>query len=183
MRNPRLASVYAKSLIEVAQTQNQLDTVQADMQYVKGVCNASKEFKQLLGSPIISITKKSSILAAVLQNNVSPLSWAFITLVVKKQREGYLDQIADAFLTQYNEVKGIHEVTLTTAVAVDDAVKTEIIDFLKKETKFSNVKIQSKVNPDLIGGFVLEFNNNLIDASISNKLKQLKKQLTNAPVA
>lgn len=176
MRNPRLASVYAKSLIDLSQQQNSLDTSFADMEYILQVIKASKEFEQVLNSPIIKEDKKLSILAAIIQPNVSATSWAFLTLIVKKHREIYLQQIAEAFVQQYYVIKGIYEVELTTAIAIDESVKAEIVNKVKAETKFAEIKLTSKVDADIIGGFLLEFNNNLVDASVAHNLREIKKE-------
>lgn len=174
MRNPRLAGVYAKSLLDFAQNANQVDNVFQDMQYVKAATNASPEFTRLLSSPIIKDDKKASVVAAVLKDKISPASWAFITLVIQKNRAQYLDQIAQAFIEQYEAENGIHEVLLTTAIALDKATQDLVVNKLKGATQFEKVRLNSKVNPDIIGGFILEFNNKLIDASVSRKLNDLK---------
>lgn len=180
MRNPRLASVYAKSLIEVAEKQQQLDAVVKDMQLVKEACTSSKEFYSLLISPIISEAKKSKIVAAILKDKVSPLSWSFITLVLNKGREAYLDQIADAIKEEYNNKKGIHEVKLTTAVPADETIKNTIVNFLKQNGNFNEVKLHEVVDQNIIGGFKLDFDNNLVDASVSRKLADLRKEFANS---
>ncbi len=176
MRNPRLAGVYAKSLLDFAKNANQLDAVSQDMQYVKAACNVSPEFARLLASPIIKDDKKVSVVAAVLKDKVSAPTWAFLTLVIQKNRAQYLAQMAQAFIEQYDALNGIHEVLLTTAVAIDDNTQKMIVDRLKGSAQFDKVKLESKINPDIIGGFILEFDNKLIDASISRKLNDLKLQ-------
>jgi len=176
MRNPRLAGVYAKSLLDFAKGANQLDTVNQDMQYVAGVCKASPEFAHLLASPVIKDDKKASIVAAVLKDKVSVSTWAFITLVIQKNRAQYLGQIAEAFVAQYAAINGIHEVLLTTAIALDDNTQKMIVDKLKAAANFDKVKLNNKINPDIIGGFILEFDNKLIDASVSRRLNDLKLQ-------
>ncbi|PZP50616.1 MAG: ATP synthase F1 subunit delta [Pseudopedobacter saltans] len=178
MRNPRLAGVYAKSLLDFAQNTNQVVNVFQDMQYVKAVINASPEFTRLLSSPIIKDEKKSSVVGAILKDNISAASWAFITLVIQKNRARYLDQIAQSFIEQYEAANGIHEVLLTTAIAVDNTTKDLIVNKLKGVTQFEKVRLNSKVNPDIIGGFILEFDNKLIDASVSRKLNDLKLRFT-----
>lgn len=175
MRNPRLASIYAKSLIELAEKQSSLETAYADIQYIWQALRVSREFEQVLESPIIKSDKKTAILKAILQPNVSPLTWAFLTLVLNKKREAYLKQIAEAFVQQYNYVKGIHEVSLTTAVAINDKVLGQIMERVKSERNFAHIKLSTKVDPALIGGFVLEFDNNLVDASVSHQLRALTR--------
>ena len=176
MPNARLAGRYAKSILDLAIEQGQLEPVYTDMKYLQAVCNASSEFVNMLRSPIIKADQKNSILSAVLKNNVGVLSNAFIVLLVKKGRESDLHEIANTFIEQYNSMKGIHQVTLTTAVEISAEVKNSIEQKVKSDNSFTSVELTTKTDESLIGGFVLEFNNNLLDASISRDLKDIKKQ-------
>lgn len=179
MSNARLAGRYAKSLLGLAQEQGQLEAVYADMKYVHAVCAASREFVNLLRSPIINSDQKNSIITAVIKDKVSVLTNSFTVLLVKKGRESDLPEMATAFIEQYNALKGIHQVTLTTAVEVSDSLKKEIENKVKAENNFATVELTTKTNEALIGGFVLEFNNNLVDASIARDLKDIKRQFMN----
>ena len=176
MPNARLAGRYAKSILDLAIEQGQLEAVCADMKYIQAVCNASSEFVNMLLSPIIKADQKNSILSAVLQNNVGVLTNSFIVLLVKKGRESDLHEIANTFIEQYNAMKGIHQVTLTTAVEISADMKNSIEQKVKSDNSFASVELTTKTDESLIGGFVLEFNNNLLDASISRDLKDIKKQ-------
>ncbi|MGF7232280.1 ATP synthase F1 subunit delta [Arachidicoccus sp.] len=176
MQNPRLSAVYAKSLADLAIEQKKLDTIFSDMQYIKAVCGASREFVQLLKSPIIFADKKQAIINDITKGKVSDITAAFNTLLIKKGREGYLPQIADAFIEQYNKLNGINSVKVTTAVPLSEKNKNNILAKLKTEVGFDKVELETAVDADLIGGFVLEFNNNLVDASIARDLRDIKKQ-------
>ncbi len=179
MSNARLAGRYAKSLLDLAIEQGQLEIVYADMKYVQAVCKASVELVNLLRSPIIKADQKNSILTAVTKDKVSVLTASFNVLLVKKGREGELPEMANAFIEQYNALKGIHQVTLTTAVEVSDDIKKSIEQKVKSSNEFGSVELTTQTNPDLIGGFVLEFDNNLLDASVLRDLKDIKKQFLN----
>jgi F-type H+-transporting ATPase subunit delta len=176
MPNPRLASRYAKSLIDLSTERNQLEDVYSDMQFLKQVCKGSRDFVNLLRSPVVSADKKQSVINAVTKNNVSELTAAFIKLLINKGRESDMPEIVTAFIEQYNTIKGIHRVKLTTATAVSDELKNAIVSKVKKEANLQNVELESKVDDALIGGFVLEFNNNLVDASVLRDLKDIAKQ-------
>jgi len=176
MLNPRLAGRYAKSLIDLAIDRNQLEIVYNDMQYLQAVCKASREFVRLLKSPVISIDKKSSAIKAVTAGKVSELTGAFNILLINKNREFYLPEIADAFIDQYNAIKGIHKVKLTTAAPVSEDVKRSIVSKIIKETSLEHIELESAVREELIGGFILEYDNNLVDVSVQRDLRDLKAQ-------
>ncbi|MFM1929378.1 MAG: synthase subunit delta [Bacteroidota bacterium] len=179
MFNARLAGRYAKSLIDLATEQNQLETIYADMKYIQAVCKSNQDFVNVLRSPIIKADQKNSIINAITKDKVSLLTNSFTVLLVKKGRETDLPEMATAFIEQYNALKGIHQVTLTTAVDISEEVKKSIEQKVKAESQFSSVELTTKTDESLIGGFVLEFNNNLVDASIARDLKDIKKQFLN----
>jgi len=176
MPNPRLAARYAKSLIDLSVERNQLQDVYNDMQFLQKVTKASHEFVSLLRSPVVPSDKKQSIIDAVAKNNISALTAAFIKLLITKGRESDMPEIITAFIEQYNAIKGIHKVKLTTATAISDDLKNAIVAKVKREANLENVELDVKIDDKLIGGFVLEFNNNLVDASVLRDLKDITKQ-------
>jgi F-type H+-transporting ATPase subunit delta len=107
---------------------------------------------------------------------VSELTSVFSNLLVRKGRESDLPEIANAFISQYNSLKGIHQVKLTSAVPVSEELKNSIKERVQKANDFITVELETVVDQKLIGGFVLEFNNKQIDASIANDLREIKKQ-------
>jgi F-type H+-transporting ATPase subunit delta len=176
MLNPRLAGRYAKSLIDLAVERNQLEQVHADMQYMRSLIKGSREFASLLRSPVIPVETKGKALTAVTTGKLSEMTAAFNQLLVSKTRETVLPEIVEAFIDQYNIMKGIHRVKLTTATPVGEDVKASIVNKIKRDTTMRNIELETVVKEDLIGGFVLEFNNNIVDASLAHDLRLIKKQ-------
>jgi len=179
MSNVRLASRYAKSLIDLAAEQNQLETVYADMKFIQAICKSNQDFVNVLRSPIIKADQKNSIINSITKDKVSLLTNSFTVLLVKKGRETDLPEMANAFIEQFNQLKGIHQVSLTTAIEISEEVKKSIEQKVKAETQFGSVELTTKTDESLIGGFVLEFNNNLLDASVARDLRDIKKQFLN----
>ena len=174
MPNPRLASRYAKSLLDLAVQQNSLDTTLQDMQLLDRVCQTSHDFTNMLRSPIIHADKKHQIMTAIFGNSIHPVSLAFVTLLVNKGRESNLPEIAHAFIQQYNVMHNIKSVKLTTAVVIDENVKKSIMEKVMKGLANDSVQLKTEVDPSLIGGFVLEMEDKLFDASISKHLHDFK---------
>lgn len=176
MQNPRLAGRYAKSIIDLSVEKNQLEQVHNDMQYLQLVGAASRDFVAVMQSPVISSDKKANILDGIAKGKVSEMTHAFLRLLVTKNREFFLMDIIHAVIEQYNAIKGIHRVKLTTAVPVSESVKNTFEEKIKKEAGFDQILLETAVKEELIGGFVLEFNNNLLDASVARDLRDVKKQ-------
>ncbi|MFM2339117.1 MAG: synthase subunit delta [Bacteroidota bacterium] len=179
MQNPRLASRYAKSLIDLAIEKGQLEQVFADMQWLQAACKSSRDFVNLLRSPIIKGDAKHKILTAVTGGKIGELTAAFNALLIAKGREGKLPEIITAFIEAYKKHKNIQTVKLTTATAVSDSLKNEIVAQIKKTGGFENVELEQKVDESLIGGFVLQVGDKLVDASISYDLKHIARQFEN----
>ncbi|MBM3415372.1 MAG: ATP synthase F1 subunit delta [Bacteroidetes bacterium] len=179
MPNPRLAARYAKSLLDLSVEQGQLEAVYADMQWLQAVCKNSREFVSMLRSPVISSDKKEKIVEAVAKGKVSALTTAFTRLLAVKHRESFLPEIATAFINQYKAHKKIYTIKLTTAVPVSDAVKTKIIEQIRNTSEMRDIELETSVNSNLIGGFVLQAGDKLVDASVAYDLKLVARQFDN----
>ena len=179
MPNPRLATRYAKSLIDLAIEKGQLENVFADMKWLNGICKSNRDFVNLLKSPIIKGDTKKKIMEAVTGGRISELTAAFNRLLVTKGRESNLPEITSAFVAAYKEKKNIHTIKLTTATPVTSAVKDAIIAQVKKTSGYQNVELEEKVDANIIGGFVLQVEDKLIDASVAYDLKAVARQFEN----
>lgn len=179
MPNPRLAARYAKSLIDLANEKNQLEAVYSDMLFLQSVCRESREFLVLMRSPVVKADKKTAIVEAVTKGKISDLTAAFNRLLIGKGRESNLPEIITSFIDLYKQQKGIHTVKLTTAVPVTDEVRKQIIGQVQSQTSMTNIDLKTEVNEDIIGGFVLEMGDQLVDASVAYDLNKIKAQFLN----
>lgn len=176
MPNPRLASRYAKSLIDLAMETGRLDAVFNDLRLLESVCKESRPFVNFIKSPVINADKKEKIFHILFNDKISPLSDKFCKLLIKKRRENYLPEIAHAGIQQYRIIKNIRQVKITTAMPLEGALRQDIIEKIKTEIPDEHIELLAAVNEDLIGGFILETDNTLYDASIMRDLKDVKKQ-------
>lgn len=179
MSNPRLAGRYAKSLLDFALEQNQLDKVYQDIKILHGLCNTNPDFVNMLKSPVIKSDKKEKIVEAVIDGKVTPMTSSFFKLLINKAREYSLPEIATAFIEQYNELNNIHIIKLTTAVSVSDTLKDAIVNKIKSGGAYQKIELETAVKDELIGGFTLEIGDTLVDASILRDLNEVKKQFLN----
>lgn len=176
MPNPRLAGRYAKSLIDLAIEKSQLDRVYKDMLLLQNICKSNRDFVNLLKSPIVQADKKEKIFDAIIKNEVGELMAAFVKLLTAKGREIYLPEIAGAFIQQYKDYKNINIVKLITAVPVSDELKNSITNKIKSALNMEHIELNTEVKEEIIGGFVLEIDDKLIDASIAYDLSTIKKE-------
>jgi F-type H+-transporting ATPase subunit delta len=149
------------------------------MKWLQAVCKSNRDFVNLLRSPIIRPDAKKKIVEAVTAGKVSPLIAAFNNLLITKNRESNLPEIITAFIAQYKHQKNIHTVKLTTALPVSEAVKKAITEQVKKAGGFENIELEEKIDENIIGGFVLQIGDKLVEASIAYDLKEIARQFEN----
>lgn len=174
----RIATRYAKSLLELAVEQGKLEQVQADMQTLHAA-SQNRDLHLFLKSPIIHADKKIAALDALFKGKLDTMTMLYLQLLVNKGREGYLPEITAEFATQYKVMQKITAVTVTSAAPLSEAVLADLRKkLLSSGATSENLDITTKVDPALIGGFVLEFDNKRYDASVAHKLEVLKTQFT-----
>ena len=179
MPNPRLAGRYAKSLIDLSIEQDQLELVYSDILYLGELIRLSPEFVSLLKSPVISGDKKQKVLEALTTGKIGKTTAAFNRLLINKGRESFLPEIVYAFVEQYKVIRGIHTVILTTAIPISDDVKKSIIRKIKEAGNMKEVELETLVQENIIGGFILEADGRRVDVSIAYDLANIKKQFAN----
>ncbi|MBL7761812.1 MAG: ATP synthase F1 subunit delta [Chitinophagaceae bacterium] len=179
MPNPRLATRYAKSLLDLSIEKGQLEEVYADMQWLEKVTKTSPDFVAVLRSPVIKADKKQKIVEAVVGGKVNAITGGFTNLLIAKGRESNLPEIITSFIAQYKGYKNIFIVKLTTATPVDEKLKGQIIEQVRKTSDMYNIELQTSVNEALIGGFVLQAGDKLVDASIAYDLHEIARQFEN----
>src|SRR5690606_27993426 len=170
----KVASRYAKSLIDLSQEQGVLEIVKQDMEQFIDVLRANKELQAVLKNPIMKQDKKSSILDALFKDKTHPSITAFFHIMVRKGRAGILYPTAQEFIREYNEVKGIANATVVSAVALSPQNIDALTAVIEKEIN-AKVILHNEVDPSLIGGFVVTVGDRQIDASIAGKLHKLER--------
>lgn len=174
----RIASRYAKSLIELALENDKLDLILDNIEAFREALE-NRDLTLMLKSPIINSDKKIQILSLIFEEAMDPLSFEFIKVVVHKGREEYLPEIADAFVEQYKGIKQISTIYVTTALPLSDEL-TDRIQKILRESKVTheNIELIKKVDRDIIGGFIIEIEDKLYDASVKHKIESLKKEFS-----
>jgi F-type H+-transporting ATPase subunit delta len=175
MNDSKISIRYSRAIFQSALEKEILDKVYQDMIFISEICKIA-ETKDFLGSPIIVPSKKEAIFHKMLGGNVEEITLSLIDLIVKNGRESFIPAIARVFIHETKKFKGITESVLITAVKVDDKVKKQIADLISEGFK-TKVELKETIDPEIIGGFILQIDDNYIDASIRNKLRKIKKEL------
>jgi F-type H+-transporting ATPase subunit delta len=176
MKETRVALRYAKSLISLAEERDVLEQVKGDMELILSVCEENQDFSNMLKSPVVKADKKSAILNQVFGSKISELSLSFLNLLTSKKREAILGAVAENYINLYNESKNIVSATVTTAAAITEDIKAQVLTQLKSVVGDADVRIEERVDASLIGGFVLRVGDLEFNASVANKLQKLKRE-------
>jgi F-type H+-transporting ATPase subunit delta len=171
----KAAKRYAKALFELAS--DNLDEVQKDMQLIKESFEASPELQKILKNPTIAPSQKAQIVNQIFGGKVSDYTTKLLELLGQKDRLSLLEDIATAFDNLYKKAKGIKEASVISAVPLNDTLKDKILNKIKELTGSQQIKLTNEVNPDLIGGFILNMDDLRYDASVSGKLAKIKSKL------
>lgn len=174
MADTKAALRYVKSLLNLAVERGVLDQVHEDMLSFDKVLDENRPLLIALRSPIIKHYKKKNILEALFRGRFNDLTLSFFRIITEKNREKLLPLIAKEFHDAYNEHQGIGKASVVTAVALDSELREEIMTLAKKVVGKSKVELKEEVDPEIIGGFILNSGSQQIDSSIKHKLRVLE---------
>lgn len=180
MRDIKVASRYAKSLLKIALDENSLEAIYNDMQLIHSTCANNHDLVVLLKTPIVKTDKKRAILKEVFSDNISLISTSFINIILTKKRESLLADIATAFIDIYKEHQHITTAYITSAVPLSKEQRAKITEVLNLKEK-NNIDLKEIVNPDIIGGMIVKIGDKQIDESIKRKLINLKMEFDENP--
>jgi len=181
MADSRAASRYVKSLLDLAVEKKALEEVHRDMLMFSETINKSRPLELLLQSPVIKHDQKLAVLKKAFGGKVHNLTMSFFEIITRKNREPILATVATQFHQAYNEYKGIQKATVTTAVPMDAKARVEFEKLVKNYSDKKQIELIEKVDPDLIGGFVLKVGDRQVDASIRSKIKTLQVKFSENP--
>jgi len=175
MTESKVARRYAKSLLGLATENNITEKVFSDMQLISSACQNSRDLALLMKNPIINTDKKDAVIKSIFSGKVDQVTLTFMNLMTKKGRESYLTDIAQEYINIYKESIGIKVAYVTTATPMDDQLREQVLDIVKK-MKGSKIELVETVNKNIIGGFILRIGDEQFDASVLKKLRQLKNE-------
>lgn len=170
-----VASRYAKSLIDLAEEQKQVEKVKQDMDLFHETLKHNPELKAVLANPIISHQKKTAILEDVFGKRVTKVTLSFFKLMVNKGRGDVLFFTSQEYINLYDIKNNIITARVTSATELSAANKSKLIAEVEAATG-GMVKLETKVDASLIGGFVLTVGDRQVDTSLANDLNRLKKE-------
>lgn len=164
---------YAKALFQIALEKGKLDEVKVEVELMQEVFGKVEGLQAFLDNPLIKGSQKRVAFMTAFNGEIKGLLGGLINLVFKNQREALLKGIFKNFIDQYEQHKGILRGKVKSAVPINSSIQDAIQ--LRLEREFDKTVIfDNEITPDLIGGFSVEIDGILIDASIKNTLSKIK---------
>ncbi len=177
MINVRAAQRYALAIFRVAEEQNIIDIISRDFELIHRAIRESHDFFLFIKSPIINTERKKHVFAILFEGKIADLTLRFIILLTMKNREGLLNDIIQQYEVLRDRQRGILNITVQTAVRLTSEQEK---DFARRlgDTTGKNVRMTFAVDPALRGGFTVQYNDTVVDASVRHQLDLLKLRLT-----
>ena len=178
MKTTRASERYAKSLLTLSIENNVLNKVKVDIDMLGKSFNESREISNLYLSPIIPIRHKLNITNKIFKGKVNENTLNLLLNLISRKRDNLIESILRKFNELYNAHKNIEKSLITSTFSLDDKTLGVVKDFAEKLTK-KKISLVNIVDEAIIGGFNLKIGDRMIDCTVSNKLKELRKKLIN----
>lgn len=169
---------YARALLKGATNAGIEDKVYDEMQTLAKNYTQISQLRFTIDNPMLAKGQKENLLRTACEGKkgVSEITKNFISLVLREGRENIIQFIANSYVTLYQKQKNITHSRLITATAVSDAIEQKMRQMVELRTQ-GTVEFQTEINPDIIGGFILEYGTYRLDASVQTQLRNILTQL------
>ncbi len=176
MRCSEASIRYARALFELAQGKNVVAEMDRELEALGAIIKKNPSILHLVLNSAISNEEKEGFLSRVLGQTVSPLLMNFLKVLLKKNRFKELESIQLEFHSFHEKKQGIQEVKVISAVPLNSENKNRLQTMLEKQWN-TKIRMSSVLDPKILGGLILRFNNQQIDGSYRNRLEMLRQQL------
>jgi F-type H+-transporting ATPase subunit delta len=173
-----IAQVYARSLFEVAVERDELDETRDELAALADAMHANRELAVFFFSPYFSVNEKKDGLKRAVQG-ATPAFDNFLQALIERHRMPAIFRIRTEFESLWEEERRLLGVHVTSAVGLDPSLVESLGQRIGQQID-REVQVSSEVDPDILGGIVLRVGNVVLDASIKNRLEQLRKQVAQA---
>jgi len=174
MSNSRAAIRYAKAVLDLAVEDKATDAVEKDMRSIVETVSNSSDLREMLASPIVKGSNKKQALTSIFAGGHS-ISEGLIGMLVDNKRVSMLNEVAEKYIILNEQLKGEGVAFVTTAIALTADLEKKILKQVESMTG-NKVTLENKIDESIVGGFILRVGDLQYDASISNKLSNLKRE-------
>jgi len=173
-----LSSRYAKALYAFAANNNEEEKVYDEMKYLSYELIHTPDLKKAFLNPILSFDRKKDILEISVGGDASSSIKRFFEFVYKKDKQNLLLYISAAFLSVYRKAKNIVYVKIEAATQLSNNITDKIKEHILKEYEQKTaIEMEIVINPEIIGGFIININGNQLDLSVKGELNNFRKTI------
>lgn len=175
-KNVKIALPYAEAFLELA-SKGSLDGVINDLTSLSTTLTESADLRVFLANPLVNSSRKKTVLTSIFNDKIDAKTLRFLLVLCDRGRIAYLESIVAKAIELAYKAASIEIVTVTSSTSLTSSQQETLISKLKKMTGAEQIKLETKVNPELIGGFVVQIGSKIIDTSIKGQLRQLSSYL------
>ncbi|MBW4467950.1 MAG: F0F1 ATP synthase subunit delta [Pegethrix bostrychoides GSE-TBD4-15B] len=172
-----VAEPYAQALMSVAQSSNITDQIGEDARSLLNLLHESEDFRLLVSSPLIEADKKKAVIRQIVESQVQPYMLNFLMLLVDRSRVLVLPEVCEQYLVLLRQMKQTVLAEVTSAIELNDEQKETIRQKVLATNSASEVELQTRVDPELLGGVVIKVGSQVIDASLRGQLRKISLKL------
>jgi F-type H+-transporting ATPase subunit delta len=171
---------YAEALMALAQAQGLTDAFGDDARSILEMVESSAELKDVLANPFVKGTAKKQIFRQLLEGKVHAYFLNFLLLLVDRRRIFLLEGICRQYRVLLRQIKNTVLAEVTATLALNESQREAVVQKVKTLTGASEVELEVKIDPELIGGVIIKVGSQVLDASIKGQLRRIGISLLNA---
>jgi len=168
-----ITTPYAEAFLQLAESNKEVDEVVKQSKSILDLWNSSLEFREAMASPVLEVESKKAALEKLFSKDLTPSFIKFLKLLADRNRIGYLNSVLERLLELYREQRNIALATVTSASELTEDQQNELLSKVQSLAGTDNLELNLKVDPTLIGGFVVKVGSKVIDASLAGQVRRL----------
>ena len=174
----QIADPYAKALMSIADDRNLADRIGRDVTMLQQLLQDSSDLAEFLDNPIVAPDDKKAVLRRIAESEVDPITLNFVMLLIDRGRILFLDEVCSRYRALLRERNQTVLAEVTSTVELSGSQRDAIVDKVKNLTGAREVEIETKIDPDIIGGVIIKVGSQVLDASLRGQLRRLAVSLS-----
>ncbi len=172
-----ITTPYAEAFLQVAESKKEVEKIISQSKSILKLWDESSELREAMASPVLEVESKKAALEKIFSGKVTPSFLNFMKLLAERQRIGFLNSVLERLLELYRAQRNIALATVTSATPLNEDQQAELLKKVQSVAGTNNLELNLKVDPDLIGGFVVRVGSKVIDASLSGQVRRMGLEL------
>lgn len=178
--NAEVLEPYAEALMSLAQSTDKTERLGEDVAALVNLLQESPEFQQFLSNPLVKADDKKAVIQTIAGDQFDPYTMNFLKILVDRRRIGFLLGICQHYQSLLRKLTQTVLAQVTSAVELNEAQQQSVREKVLALTNAQQVELETKIDPDLIGGVIIKVGSQVIDASLRGQLRRIGLRLNSA---